>query len=61
MTPFDTITLIGWALLITSWIPSGWYPKRIRPTIERERYVIKMLLAGISVGMFIANGIYLWS
>ena len=61
MTPFDTITLIGWALLILSWIPSGWYPKRIRPTTEREQYLIKMLLAGVSVGMFIANGIYLWS
>ena len=61
MTTFDTMTLIGWIFLIASWIPSGWYPKRIRPTSERESHLIKMLLAGISVGMFIANAIYQWT
>lgn len=61
MTPFNTVLLIGWIFLILSWIPSGWYPKRIRPTSERESYLIKMLLVGIAVGMHIANVIYLWS
>ena len=61
MTPFGTVLLIGWIFLIASWIPSGWYPKRIQPTTEREQYLIKMLLAGISVGMHIANGIYQWT
>lgn len=61
MTTFDTVLSIGWIFLIASWIPSGWYPKRIQPTTEREQYLIKMLLAGISVGMHIANGIYQWT
>jgi len=58
MTKFDTTLLIGWLLLIASWIPSGWYPKRLRPSTEHESYLIRMLLAGICVGMFIANGIH---
>ena len=61
MTQFDAVLPIGWVLLITSWIPMGWYPKRIRPTSEQESHLIKMLLAGISLGMFIANGIYQWT
>ena len=58
MTKFDTVLLIGWLLLIVSWIPTGWYPKRLRPQTERESYLIKMLFAGLSLGMFIAMGIY---
>jgi len=61
MTPFNAVLLIGWIFLITSWIPSGWYPKPLKPTSERESHLIKMILSGIAVGMFIANGIYLWS
>ena len=61
MTPFNTVLLIGWIFLILSWIPSGWYPKPLRPTTEREQYLIKMLLAGISIGLHIANGIYQWN
>ena len=61
MTQFDTVLSIGWIFLIASWIPSGWYPKRIRPTSERESHLIKMLLAGIALGMHIANGIYQWT
>ena len=61
MTQFDTVLLISWALLITSWIPSGWYPKRLRPSTQQHELLIKMLLAGISLGMHIANGIYQWT
>ena len=61
MTPFSTVLLIGWIFLITSWIPSGWYPKRLRPTSAQESHLIKMLLAGIALGMHIANGIYQWT
>ena len=61
MTQFDMVLSIGWVFLIASWIPSGWYPKRIRPTSTQESHLIKMLLAGISLGMHIANGIYQWT
>ena len=61
MTQFDTVLLIGWIFLIASWIPSGWYPKCLRPTSAQESHLIKMLLAGISLGMFIANAIHQWT
>ena len=61
MTTFDTVLSIGWVFLIASWIPSGWYPKRLRPSTQQHELFIKMLLTGIALGMHIANGIYQWT
>ena len=61
MTQFDMVLLIGWVFLIASWIPSGWYPKRLRPSTQQHELYIKTRLLGIALGMHIANGIYQWT
>ena len=61
MTQFDMVLLIGWIFLIASWIPSGWYPKRLRPSTQQHELYIKTLLSSIALGMHIANGIYQWT
>jgi len=54
----STLTLIGWAFLVASWVIPYMMRKQASTFADRQKsYSVGMLLAAIALVIFVSNGI----
>ena len=57
----NTMTLIGWGFLISSWVIPYMIRKRAVTFVDRQKsYSVGMLLAAVALVIFVINGIIVY-